>query len=194
MKRCNGCATDKPLSAFWLDRKRGLPKSRCKECSTATAREWRLARPGYERTRYQQNRVETRERHLVRKYGVTLADYDTMLVAQHGRCAICLTTEDTQSNGVFHVDHCHQTGRVRGLLCRGCNHLLGAISDDPAALQRAIDYLVVPQIPEAIGRAIMTALEPAQRRGSWATMRQSERDISREAIPIPSSREETVDG
>jgi hypothetical protein len=53
---------------------------------------------------------------------------------------------------------------------------------------------VKPQIPEAIGRAIMTALEPAQRRGSWATMRQSERDISREAIPIPSSREETVDG
>jgi DNA (cytosine-5)-methyltransferase 1 len=67
-------------------------------------------------------------------------------------------------------------------------------------ISRRVDRLhglgnaVVPQIPEAIGRAIMTALEPAQRRGSWATMRQTDRDISREAIPIPSSRGETVDG
>jgi len=86
-------------------------------------------------------------------------------------------------------------------LARAAEGLSPVLRDDdglPAALAKselgALGNAVVPAIPELIGRAIMTALEPAKRRGSWATMRQTDRDISREAIPIPSSREETVDG
>jgi hypothetical protein len=96
----------------------------------------------------------------VRKYGVTLADYDAMLAAQGGKCAVCLTTPDTQRYGVFHVDHCHTSGAVRGLLCRGCNNVLGVVNDDPAALARAIAYLgvTVPQIPELIGHAILKSM------------------------------------
>jgi hypothetical protein len=157
MKTCTQCRAEKPLSAFPVRKDRGTARTACKDCTRDAQRAWRQSRPNYEKDRYQQTKVETRERHLVRKYGVSLADYERMLAAQDGLCAICGTTEDTQHNNVFHVDHCHATGRVRGLLCRGCNHVLGHLKDDPEALRRAISYLgVVPQIPEIIGRAIMS--------------------------------------
>lgn len=154
MKRCPKCKLDKPLSEFWARRTRdGAPASRCKMCSRDAQREWRATRPDYNKRRYQIVKVETRERHLVRKYGVTLAHYDAMLKAQGGKCAICARTEDSQRHKVFHVDHCHATGRVRGLLCRGCNHVLGHVQDDPAVLWAAISYLN----PELIGRAILAS-------------------------------------
>lgn len=157
MKTCPRCRTTKPLTEFWVRRTRGgAPSSRCKDCSRDAQREWRRKQPEYDKRRYQAVKVETRERHLIRKYGVSLADYDAMLEAQGGKCAICHTTPDTQRYGVFHVDHCHSTGAVRGLLCRGCNHMLGVVGDDPAALRRAIEYLVRPEL---IGRAILASLE-----------------------------------
>lgn len=160
MKVCLACLYELPLTQFHIRKTRGgQPASRCKSCSREAQRNWRKARPDYDKRRYEAEKVETRERHLVRKYGVTLADYDAMLDQQGGKCAICLTTTDTQRYGVFHVDHCHATGAVRGLLCRGCNNLLGVVKDKPEALARAIAYLgvQVPQIPELIGRAIMEA-------------------------------------
>lgn len=160
-KLCPNCNVEKPHSDYWIRRDRNAPAGRCKECSTAAQRAWRRSKPDYERARYQLVKVETRERHLLRKYGVSLADYDRMLVAQNGNCAICQAPEAEQHNGVFHVDHCHTTGRVRGLLCRGCNHMLGVVGDNPAVLERAITYLSVPQIPELIGRAILESLTPS---------------------------------
>lgn len=160
MKTCPQCQTDKPLTEFHVRKSRGgQPASRCKSCSREAQRTWRSKQTDYDKRRYQAVKVETRERHLVRKYGVTLADYDAMLAAQGGKCAVCLTTPETQRYGVFHVDHCHTSGAVRGLLCRGCNNILGVVNDDPAALARAIAYLgvTVPQIPELIGRAILQA-------------------------------------
>jgi hypothetical protein len=161
MKHCPTCKIEKPLTEFWVRRTRGnAPASRCKSCSRDKQAEWRRKQPDYEKRRYQLVKVETRERHLVRKYGVSLSDYDAMLLAQDGKCAICLTTPDTQRYGVFHVDHCHATGAVRGLLCRGCNNVLGVVNDSPEALARAIAYLgvEVPQIPELIGNAILSVI------------------------------------
>lgn len=154
-KTCPKCRKSKPLSMFWT-RRDGRPASRCKACSVEANRAWRASKPDYERLRYAGQKTETRERHLVRKYGVDLAGYAAMLAAQNGACAICGASEQSQKDGVFHVDHCHATGRVRGLLCRGCNHMLGHLKDDPEKLRRAIEYLV-PQIPELIGRAILAA-------------------------------------
>ncbi len=151
-KLCPGCKQEKPHSEFWQRRDRSAPASRCKPCSSEAQRAWRRSKPDYERTRYLSLKTETRERHLVRKYGVTLADYEAMLAAQNGKCAICQTTPETQRYGVFHVDHCHATGKVRGLLCRGCNNILGVVKDDPEALRRAIAYLAPPEL---IGRAIL---------------------------------------
>jgi hypothetical protein len=161
MKTCPKCYEAKPLSEFHVRKSRGgQPASRCKPCCVAAQREWRGKQTDYDKRRYQAVKVETRERHLVRKYGVNLAAYDAMLFAQGGKCAICQTTPETQRYGVFHVDHCHSTGVVRGLLCRGCNQMLGVVSDDPAKLHRAIAYLG-GQIPELIGNAILAAIASA---------------------------------
>ena len=67
-------------------------------------------------------------------YGITLEEYDAMLLKQEGHCALCLRTE-------VMVDHDHLTGRFRGLLCRSHNVALGALGDDVDGLQRALDYL-----------------------------------------------------
>lgn len=157
MKLCTGCQVEKPLDQFGIDRRRGRVMSRCKPCRTAAARAWRHSRPEYESARYQATKPETRERHLKRKYGVTLADYDRMLADQGGCCAICRKPEVQQFKGVFHVDHDHATGAVRGLLCRGCNHMLGVVGDDPAILARAIRYLVPQVAAEIIGAYLDTA-------------------------------------
>lgn len=71
-------------------------------------------------------------------YGLTKAELD-ILLAQHEQCAICDTTEWGKKGP--QVDHCHATGRVRGILCTNCNQGLGRFGDDTKRLQRAIEYL-----------------------------------------------------
>jgi hypothetical protein len=66
-------------------------------------------------------------RHLVRQYGITAADYAAMLLKQGGVCAICSSRTAGGRGPRFHVDHCHATGRVRGLLCTMCNARLGTL-------------------------------------------------------------------
>jgi len=98
---------------------------------------------GYDKRRYWKNPAGERERHLVRKYGVSLERYAEMLKAQDGRCAVCRAPE----RGVFNVDHDHATGRVRGLLCNSCNRMIGHSHDSPERLMAAARYLsIVPQV------------------------------------------------
>jgi hypothetical protein len=101
------------------------------------AREWhkkaRLANPDY-----------YLNQDLKRNYKVTLEWYRTTLAEQNNVCAICTKPETTQIRNktiAMAVDHCHTTGKVRGLLCTQCNRALGLFGDDPAALQAAIGYL-----------------------------------------------------
>lgn len=84
-----------------------------------------------------------RESHLTRKFGITQADYDRMLGEQGGGCWICGAGPEQQSRypTYLRVDHCHETGRVRGLLCEKHNLLLGRWDHDPVLLRRAADYL-----------------------------------------------------
>lgn len=76
-----------------------------------------------------------------RKYGISLAERDAMFAAQAGKCAIC-ATESPGPRGLF-VDHCHKTGKVRGLLCYRCNTGIAMLGDDVSRLQRAAMYLAV---------------------------------------------------
>lgn len=81
-----------------------------------------------------------RERALIRKYGISVAERDAMSLAQNGRCKIC----DGEPDGRWkklHVDHCHKTGKVRGLLCSKCNSGIGYFRDNPVTLTAAIAYL-----------------------------------------------------
>lgn len=79
---------------------------------------------------------------MIRKYGITLADYAGLLADQDGACAICKTLSPGGAHDHrFHVDHCYDTGRVRGLLCFDCNTAIGKFNDDPDMLTVAINYL-----------------------------------------------------
>lgn len=73
---------------------------------------------------------------LKHNYGITLEDYNLMFKKQNGKCFICNTLKN-----VLHVDHCHTTNKVRGLLCGNCNKALGLLKDNIDILQTAINYL-----------------------------------------------------
>lgn len=89
----------------------------------------------------EQKRNYDRRYHLGWKYGITPEQYDEMLVAQGGCCALCGSSDPQAVFDRFHIDHSHETGRVRGLLCAKCNLGLGSLGDTVESLQRAIDYI-----------------------------------------------------
>lgn len=74
-------------------------------------------------------------------YGITPEQYQDMLQAQGGVCAICRNTCSTGRK--LCVDHCHETGRIRGLLCSECNNGIGKLKDSPTLLRIAANYLEV---------------------------------------------------
>lgn len=112
--------------------------SKCMACKKEYARAYRAARPNLAVERYWNNPAGERERHLVRKYGVSLKEYDRLFALQEGKCGICEKTQER----AFDVDHDHKTGRVRGLLCTSCNRMLGHAGDNPGHLARGIAYLL----------------------------------------------------
>ena len=91
---------------------------------------------------------KSRECRLKHKYGITLEDYREMRDQQNGCCAIC--NQDCKSGKRLAVDHCHDTGVVRGLLCFGCNSAIGKLGDNVAGVQRALDYLKKTEVSDAL--------------------------------------------
>ena len=81
-----------------------------------------------------------RNGNLLRRRGITIVDYEKRLEDQGGVCAIC-GTSDSGRVGVFFVDHCHDTGNVRGLLCRRCNSGLGMFQESAVVLKKALCYM-----------------------------------------------------
>lgn len=79
--------------------------------------------------------------YLKRTYGITLEEYEKLHRAQSGRCAICNEMDRGQRLYRLVVDHDHDSGQVRGLLCSTCNSALGLLKDNPAVIRRAADYL-----------------------------------------------------
>jgi hypothetical protein len=121
-----------------------------------TAKEYRSRpevkeqRQGYMKEWYQENREEVletmkspkgRDVTLRRKYGITYQDFERMLEEQANCCAICGSNKPRGNRGVFAVDHCHTTGKVRGLLCSFCNAALGLLQERIETLEAAIVYL-----------------------------------------------------
>lgn len=163
MKRCTKCCALKPLSEFFRDRaKRHGYMAQCKVCKKAAFKKWKAKKPDFDRRRYWGNRDYERERHLIRKYGVTFETYRRLLEVQHGQCAICGRPEP--SNRMLDVDHDHATGRVRGLLCTSCNRVLGHAQDSASRLRRAADYLDTPIVPQLAAVFIQASI--AAREGS----------------------------
>lgn len=101
-----------------------------RERSIAASTEWAKANP--------EKKLATRRKSDRRaKYGIEPHEVEAMKITQDCKCAICKTKFEEEP----HVDHCHSTGRVRGLLCRKCNLGLGYFADDPDRLRAAAEYL-----------------------------------------------------
>ena len=82
-----------------------------------------------------------RKNKLKKKYGLSITEFDNMLLAQDNKCLICGQSLDLQNTKNVHVDHNHKTGIVRGILCSNCNKALGFFRDNPEYLRNAIKYL-----------------------------------------------------
>jgi hypothetical protein len=159
MKRCKKCGAVRPFNDFYLaagnrDGRRG----ECKGCSLALrkrwyqdnrersmayVRAWQQANPDRVKAWRRKNRErrleKMREIHLRNKFGLTPDEYDRILEAQGGVCALC---DATPTPGIsLHVDHDHATGEIRGLLCMRCNNALGLFREDPDLLKRAARYV-----------------------------------------------------
>jgi hypothetical protein len=91
----------------------------------------------------------------LRRYGISLAEYDALLARQGGVCAICRRRQSPRAK--LCVDHCHLTGRMRGLLCRRCNLALGHLGDDQRTLIAALAYLAY-DVADGPGAAAERAL------------------------------------
>ena len=79
--------------------------------------------------------------HIKRRYGLTRSQYETLLYLQGGRCAICRRGPEGSGKKRLTVDHDHETGEVRGLLCNHCNAAIGNLRDDPLVVRAAAAYL-----------------------------------------------------
>jgi hypothetical protein len=150
-KRCARCGATKPVSQFFRSKVRPDNCSvYCKTCQMAACAETRARHPHLHRRageRWRQRNPDYgRFRGLYRRYGITRQDYEAMLQAQDGRCAICGSDDPrgTIRNGgekSFSVDHCHETGKIRGLLCAPCNVAIGQLQHSEEILLSAIRYL-----------------------------------------------------
>jgi hypothetical protein len=130
MKRCTVCGEVKPLEQFhkrW--EARDGRRTDCARCNTNN----RLAAQRADKGKYRDSQLRT-------KYGITLADYEAMRIAQNGCCAIC-KTEAPGGPGDWHLDHCHASKVIRGLLCSTCNVGLGMFKDNPLLLAAAANYI-----------------------------------------------------
>jgi len=76
-----------------------------------------------------------------RNYGISLNDYQAIYTEQHGRCLGCGSEKSAHGRNGLHVDHCHVTGKIRGLLCNMCNQALGRAKDNPVVLRTLASYL-----------------------------------------------------
>lgn len=106
----------------------------------AISRRYREKNPDKIQAWWAKNPDYRRNQMLEAEYGISLAQWNAMLVAQDYRCKLCRTT-DPGPQGAFHTDHDHATNAVRGLLCHHCNALLGYAKDQIAVLLAAVEYL-----------------------------------------------------
>lgn len=139
LRRCIGCEQHLPIDRFYIQtgyNGKPYPMSRCKSCNVVKVREW---------SRSAKAKARRRENDLAKKFKLTPAAYDAMLAAQGDVCAICRNPETHPGHSGtprrLVVDHDHDTGMVRGILCSRCNQGVGYFSDSIATLEAAIAYL-----------------------------------------------------
>lgn len=135
MRVCCRCAQAKPVEELVHRWYKGqyVPRNYCKACDAEQQREYKQKNP-------EKVRLNQRKTQLKRKFGITIDMYNEMLEKQQSRCAVCkVHVSDTTKD--LAVDHCHDTGRVRGLLCGKCNMAIGLLNDDVQLVRSVLCYL-----------------------------------------------------
>lgn len=131
MKECTKCHVEKPLDEFSnvKIKERIYKQSACKKCRSDYRNAKRKANPNKETLRKRIQRLKS-------KYGISLDTYNEIYLEQEGKCKIC-----NEPSKKLDVDHCHNTMKIRGLLCSKCNIGLGHFKDSSESMLRAIQYL-----------------------------------------------------
>lgn len=140
-KICNTCKKEKSIEEFhFTNKEKGIRRNKCNSCQADYIQKykseqgerlkdkWRLASRKYLKGDKRRNKT-------LAKYGLKKEDYNKMFDEQEGRCKIC------NKELTLVVDHCHNTNKIRGLLCNGCNVGLGCFEDNIQLLENAIKYL-----------------------------------------------------
>lgn len=157
MKICSKCSMEKEDSLFYIQPKNVKAKlsAECKECAVERKRLSRLSQTSEKQAHHKviaenyrnDKKEETSKRskkHNLWKYGITLEDYRRMEDCQSKLCLICKKPETIQyrnKSAHLSVDHCHKTGKVRGLLCGSCNRALGLLRDSEEIIENALNYI-----------------------------------------------------
>ena len=149
MKKCGKCGLLKESAEFSKKKssKDGLNHC-CKPCDRERNKEWSLKNSEKKKAtrkkyKWKGKTPYCRDKMLRSTYGITSEDYVRQLELQNGCCAIC-GKHHTKENKALAVDHCHTTGKVRGLLCWRCNSSIGRFEDNVSILSAAIEYLNNP--------------------------------------------------
>lgn len=133
-KTCPKCKEVKLFTDFYQNKySKTNTSSYCKPCSNART-------TSYAKSNSDKIQPKLAGYALKRRYGISVEEYATMLEAQGFKCGICSVENDPTGRN-FAVDHCHATGKIRGLLCSNCNTALGSFKDSVDRLKSAIQYL-----------------------------------------------------
>lgn len=130
LKLCCTCKEVKTLEDFYKKR-RTQRQSECKLCTKIRRVVWWKSDAG---------KTSSANSKLKARFGLSLDDYDKMLEDQQGQCLVCGATESYLGHRLA-IDHCHTTGKIRGLLCKSCNVGLGNFRDSVELLTNAISYI-----------------------------------------------------
>lgn len=154
-KSCTKCKEVKLFTEFYKSRSNSGYRSWCKQCTLNRDKEryhtdeaYKLSKTVRVRHKWEtdpeawsKRQLTCRKSHLKRRYGMTLEQYQVLFDAQEGCCAICGEHHTNVPHSQLMVDHCHETGKVRQLLCDLCNTAIGKFKDKPELLDKAAAYL-----------------------------------------------------
>jgi len=142
-KECSKCGIRKAAEDFPKNNAFEFGRaSECKACHNARGRKWR-AMAMKERPEFRERREKSQRKARAKKYGLTLKELDSLETRSGGVCEICDNPPNMAgtSSNALNVDHCHKSGKVRGMLCSRCNLTIGVVGEDPSVLESMIAYL-----------------------------------------------------
>lgn len=137
-------ARDRAAEQKFRDENRELVRERQRKYRAARKEHYQEYNARWHREQRANNTAYAERRRaaeLVKAYGITRAQYEEMATRQGHKCAACGRSAADEKHGILCVDHCHKTGKVRGLLCSKCNLIIGQADDDVTLIRRWADYL-----------------------------------------------------